>query len=81
LNIRVILSGLVASVPLRAMPGTTCAQISVAETSADTIGEYTTSGATLNLTLALELISPISVVVSGDQVFCHGHNEGGAVAE
>jgi hypothetical protein len=80
MNIRLILSGLVASVALCAIPGTTCAQIFVAGTSADTIGKYTTSGATVNSTLALGLISPIGIVVSGDKFFVTDITRG-AVAE
>ena len=45
MNIRLILSGLVACATLCAMPGTTRAQIFVANFGAGTIGEYTTSGA------------------------------------
>jgi hypothetical protein len=48
------------------MPGTICAQVFVAETSIATIGKNTTSGATVNATLASELISPIGIVVSRD---------------
>jgi hypothetical protein len=80
LNTRFILSGLVASVALSAMTGTTCAQIFVAEASTATIGKYTTSGATANSTLALGLISPIGIVVSGDKFFVTDITRG-AVAE
>jgi hypothetical protein len=62
------------------MPGTTCAQIFVVETSTGTICRNTTSGATVNLTLALELISPIGIVVSGDK-FLIADITRGAVAE
>jgi hypothetical protein len=48
MNIRFILSGLVASVALCALPGTARAQIFEANFSSGTIGEYTTSGATVN---------------------------------
>jgi hypothetical protein len=47
----------------------TCEQIFVAETSTVTIGKNTTSGATVNPTPALKLISPIGIVVSGDKFF------------
>jgi hypothetical protein len=49
----------------------------VAETSTATSGKYTTSGATVNSTLALGLISPIGIVVSGDKFFVTDITRGG----
>jgi hypothetical protein len=65
-NIRLILSGLAASAVLCAIPETTRAQIF--ETSgtnglagSDTIGEYTTSGATVNASLVSGLSFPTGI--------------------
>src|SRR6266567_4560677 len=66
MNIRLILSGLAASAALCAMPGTIRgAQIFVANFETGTIGEYTTSGATVDPALISGLSLPQGIAVSG----------------
>jgi hypothetical protein len=77
MNIRLILSGLVACVALCAVPGTTCAaQIFVANfdifapPNTGTIGEYNaTTGATVNASLISGLNEPGGIAVSGGNLF------------
>src|SRR5450759_1108227 len=45
------------------------AQIFVVNTSADTIGEYTNSGATVNASLVSGLNEPLGIAVSGSNLF------------
>jgi hypothetical protein len=63
MNIRLILSGLAASAVLCAMPGVARAQIFVTNFGAGTIGEYTTSGATVNPALVSGLNGPIGIAI------------------
>jgi pectin methylesterase-like acyl-CoA thioesterase len=65
MNIRLILSGLAASAALWATPGTFGAQIFVVNSQTGTIGEYTTSGATVNPALVSGLSLPQGIAVSG----------------
>jgi len=78
MNIRLILSGLAASLALCAIGGTTRAQIF--ETSLnegnDTIGEYTTSGATVNSALVSGLNFPVGIAVSGGKLFVVSNGNG-----
>jgi len=74
MNIRLIFSGLVTAAALCAMPGTTTgAQIfetNRGTTSENgTIGEYTTSGATVNAALVSGLNDPLGIAVSGGNLF------------
>src|SRR4030095_11931983 len=70
MNIRLILSGLGASAALCAMPATTrAAQIFVANFETGTIGEYTTSGATVDPALISGLSLPQGIAVSGGNLF------------
>jgi hypothetical protein len=69
MNIRLIVSSLAACAALCAMPGTTRAQIFVANFGAGTIGEYTTSGATVNAALISGLNGPFGIAVSGGNLF------------
>src|SRR6266496_3386885 len=70
MNIRLILSGLAASAALCAMPETTrAAQIFVANFETGTIGEYTTSGATVDPALISGLSLPQGIAVSGGNLF------------
>src|SRR5436190_19935062 len=69
MNIRLILSGLAASAALCAMPGTIRgAQIFVANFETGTIGEYTTSGATVDPALISGLSLPQGIAVSGEKL-------------
>ena len=52
------------------------AQIFVVNTSADTIGEYTNSGATVNASLVSGLNQPSGIVVSGPDLFVANNNFG-----
>ena len=70
-NIRlIIVSSLTACTALWAMPGTAHGQV-ILETNAGrgTIGEYTTSGATLNASLVSGLSNPNGLAVSGSDLF------------
>src|SRR4029450_8521259 len=70
MNIRLILSGLAASAALCAMPATTrAAQIFVTNFQTGTIGEYTTSGATVDPALVSGLSLPQGIAVSGGNLF------------
>jgi hypothetical protein len=64
-----ILSGLAASAALCAMPATAHAQIFATNFSGNTIGEYTTSGATVNPSLLSGLSGPTGIAVSGGDLF------------
>src|SRR5438034_8099320 len=77
MNIRLILSGLAASAALCAMPGTIRgAQIFVANFETGTIGEYTTSGATVDPALISGLSLPTDIAVSGEDLFVASSNIG-----
>jgi hypothetical protein len=79
MNIRLILAGLAASAALCAMPGTTRAQIFVTSNlvdSKDWVGEYTTSGATVNAALLSGLGYPTGIAVSGGNLFVASLNNG-----
>src|SRR5437016_341547 len=74
MNIRLILSGLAAFTALCAMPGTAPAQIFVTNLNGDdfntgTVGEYTTSGVTVNPALITGLSFPEGIAVSGGNLF------------
>ena len=70
MNIRMILSGLVASVALCALPGTARAQIFEANFSSGTIGEYNaTTGATINASPVSGLSSLFGIAISGGNLF------------
>jgi hypothetical protein len=71
MNIRLTLSGLAAIAALCAMPGTTPAQIFVTDFETGTIGEYTTSGATVDPALVSGLSLPQGIAVSGGEFVCH----------
>ena len=64
MNVRLILSGLAMAAALCAMPATAHAQIFVVNQSTGTIGEYTTSGATVNPALISGLNFPIGLVIA-----------------
>src|SRR5437868_10757286 len=68
-NIRLIISGLAVSAALWAVAGSTRAQILVLNQGDNTIGEYTTSGATLNPALISGLSSPQSMAIAGQNLF------------
>ncbi len=79
MNLRLILAGLAASAALCAMPGTTRAQIFVTSNIVDgkyTVGEYTTSGATVNAALLSGLGFPTGIAVSGGNLFVASLNNG-----
>jgi hypothetical protein len=65
MNIRLIFSGLVAFAALCAIPGMFGAQIFETNFISGTIGEYTTSGTTLNASLVSGLNSTVGIAVSG----------------
>ena len=70
MNIRLILSGLAASAAFCAMPETThAAQLFVTNFQTGTIGEYTTSGATVDPALISGLNGPQGIAVSGGNLF------------
>jgi DNA-binding beta-propeller fold protein YncE len=69
MNTRLILSGLAAAAALCVVPGTNGAQIFVANSGNGTIGEYTTSGATVNSALISDLNAPFGLAASGDKLF------------
>jgi hypothetical protein len=70
MNIRLTFSGLVAFAALCAMSGTaTCAQIFVTNGVNGTVGEYTTSGATVDPALISGLSQPFGIAVSGGNLF------------
>src|SRR6266700_2676629 len=71
MNIRLTLSSLVAFAALCAMPGTAAgAQIFVTTFNNNTIGEYTTSGATINSALISSGLSePSNMALSGGKLF------------
>src|SRR6266700_3585795 len=76
MNIRLTLSSLVAFAALCAMPGTAAgAQIFVTTFNNNTIGEYTTSGATINSALISSVLSePSNMAVSGGKLFVTNNN-------
>jgi hypothetical protein len=75
MNIRLILSGLAASAALCAMPGIIRgAQIFVVNFGTGTIGEYTTSGATVDPVLISGLSLPEGIAVSGGNLFVTSSN-------
>src|SRR6266849_1515489 len=79
MNIRLVLAGFAASAALCAMPGTARAQIFVTSNvvdGKDTIGEYTTSGATVNAALVSGLNSPQGIAVSDGNLFVANFNNG-----
>src|SRR5260370_22995615 len=79
MNIRLVLAGLAASAALCAMPGTARAQIFVTSNvvdGKDTVGEYTTSGATVNAALLSALGFPTGIAVSGGNLFVASLNNG-----
>jgi hypothetical protein len=69
MNIRLFLSGLAASAALCIMPGAARAQLFVTSIDDNTIGEYTTSGATVNPALISGLSFPQGIAVSGENLF------------
>jgi pectin methylesterase-like acyl-CoA thioesterase len=69
MNIRLIFIGLAMAAALCAMPRTTRAQIFITNARNGTIGEYTTSGATINPALVSGLNSPTDIAVSGENLF------------
>src|SRR6266550_4440759 len=66
---RSLLSIFVASLLLCALPRSICAQIFVTNSGTGTVGEYSTSGEPLDLTLISGLISPQGIAVSGENLF------------
>jgi hypothetical protein len=86
LNIRFILCGLAMWAALYAMAGTTRAQIFVTnfahgDAGASTIGEYTTSGATVNPALISGLTFPGGIAISGNKLFVASGEFGGMIGE
>src|SRR5439155_15955089 len=73
---RLTLFACVASA-LCAMPGTIPAQIFVTNFKTGTIGEYTTSGATMNPALISGLNGPEGIAVSGGNLFVTSFNPTG----
>src|SRR2546423_9142583 len=78
---RSLLSIFVASLLLCALPRSICAQIFVTNSGTGTVGEYSTSGEPLDLSLISGLISPQGIAVSGENLFVTsfavpGHGEG-----
>src|ERR1700733_9430044 len=71
-----VVSGLTLCAALWAMPGTAHAQIFVANNGNNTIGEYTTSGGTVNASLVSELLGPIGIAVSGGDLFVLSYSSG-----
>src|SRR6266496_2751747 len=70
MNIRLILSGLAASAALCAMPETThAAQIFVTNFGTGRIGQYTTSGATVDPALIITLGGPSKIAVFEENLF------------
>src|SRR6187551_2688352 len=69
MNIRLILSALAASAALCATPGTFGAQIFVVNFQTGTIGEYLTSGATVDPALVSGLSLPQGIAISGRNLF------------
>jgi hypothetical protein len=65
----VLFATLAAATALWAMPATARAQIFVVNHQNGTIGEYTTSGATVNASLISGLNNPGGVAVSGTNLF------------
>ena len=65
----IIVTGLTICAALWAMPGTAHAQIFVANNGSATIGEYTTSGATVNASLVSGLNNPSGIAASGGDLF------------
>src|SRR5712692_9297705 len=80
MNMRLILTGLVASAALCAMPGTTRAQIFVTNFDTGTIGQYTTSGVPVNPALITGLSGPVGIALSGGNLFVANGN-GGTIGE
>src|ERR1700736_642626 len=79
MNVRLIFAGLAASAALCATPGTTRAQIFVTSNlvdGKDRVGEYMTSGATLNAALLSGLGYPTGIAVSGGNLFVASLNSG-----
>ena len=76
MNIRLIVSSLIASAVLCAIPGATQAQIFVTNYDAGTIGEYTSSGVTVNASLVSGLNDPSAIVVSGGNLFVTNFGNG-----
>jgi glucose/arabinose dehydrogenase len=69
MNIRLILTGLVACAAIGVMPGITRAQIFVANASSGTVGEYTLLGKTVNPALISGLSQPFGIAASGGNLF------------
>src|SRR4029078_6423811 len=65
----IIVSSLTACTGLWAMAGTAHGQIFETNAGSGTIGEYTTSGATLNASLVSGLSNPNGLAVSGSDLF------------
>src|SRR5205814_8881422 len=82
---RSLLSIFVASLLLCALPGSICAQMFVTNSGTGTVGEYSTSGEPLDLTLISGLISPQGIAVSDDNLlvtsFAVPDRGGGRVGE
>jgi hypothetical protein len=77
MNIRLILVGLVASAALCGIPGTAPAQIFVADSNLNTIGEYNaTTGAPVNFALVSGLSDPEGIALSGGNLFVANSNIG-----
>jgi hypothetical protein len=76
-----LLRGIVATATLGSFSGTACGQIFVGNAGnggigSGTIGEYATSGATVNPALITGLTNPYGVAVSGDKLFFTNINSG-----
>src|SRR5438105_12963720 len=69
MKVRLIFSGLSVLAVLSGMPATTRAQIFVSSFGDGTIGEYTTSGATVNPALISGLSLPEGIAASGGNLF------------
>src|SRR5438132_545383 len=81
MNVRLILSGLAAFTALCAIPGTARAQIFVTNLNGDdfntgTVGEYTTSGVTVNPALITGLRGPEDIAVFGGNLFVTNFSNG-----
>jgi hypothetical protein len=69
INMRSLLSVLVASLALCGLPRSICAQIFVTNSGTGTVSEYSTSGAPLDLALISGLILPQGIAISGEILF------------
>ena len=74
MNIQLVLIGLTVSVGLSATPATMCGQIFVTNSGNNnvfgtSIGEFTTSGGTVNASLITGLARPFYIALSGNDLF------------